>query len=151
MGPQLNTPFFGNTSICTNATYTREKYMSPPEATANFFDVWVKTGLFAMILVKISVANFGVSLLRFADPFSLCNGKYECPPERYSLDGNTETLKKLKEDKEIILLSLGGRAAVFWGLVTNLSLINICISQIIAAGDGSGFASMAAFDLTTSI
>ena len=155
MGPELNTPFFGNKTICTNPTYTKEKYMSPPpEASANFFDIWIRTGLFAMIFVKISIANFGVSLLRVADPFSLCNGTYESPPERYGLDENSAYLMNLKKEKEGILFGVGTRGAVFWGSLTNLSLINICISQLLAPGDDSGqssFATIAAFDLIMTI
>lgn len=59
------------------------------------WDVWIKT-----------------CLLAIADPFSICNRKLECRPERYSLVEKTGDLLDMKEDKEAILTVLGARSAI---------------------------------------
>ena len=83
------------------------------------WDVWIKT-----------------CLLAIADPFSICNRKLECRPERYSLVEKTGDLLDMKEDKEAILTVLGVRSAIFWGLLTNLSLVNIFLGEFMSQGGG---------------
>jgi hypothetical protein len=128
--PDSTTTFFGNDTICTNPSYAKQVYMQPPEASANMWDIWIKTGLAAMIVLKISVTNFGVALLRYADPFSICDGKYEYPPEKYSVTGHKEDLLTLKSNYQIILKTIALRSVLFWGILTNLSLINIFVSRL---------------------
>eukprot|EP00558_Chaetoceros_sp_UNC1202_P003687 CAMPEP_0197233954 /NCGR_PEP_ID=MMETSP1429-20130617/1847_1 /TAXON_ID=49237 /ORGANISM="Chaetoceros sp., Strain UNC1202" /LENGTH=302 /DNA_ID=CAMNT_0042692271 /DNA_START=24 /DNA_END=932 /DNA_ORIENTATION=- len=132
-GPDPSTPFAGNSTVCNNPSYARE-YLRAPEASASFWDIWIKTGLFAMILVKITIANFGVSLMRFADPFSPFNGKYECPPERYDSAESEEDMQELKDNMHSILKLIGARRTLFWGFLTNMGLINMYISQLVAHG-----------------
>ena len=133
--PRPDMPFFGNVTICTDPSYARTM-LHPPETSATMWDVWIKTGLLATFFVKIAMSNFAVALLRVADPFSICNGKFECPPERYSLLARTQDLLEMKEDKEAILTALGVRSAIFWGLLTNLSLVNIFLGEFMNQGGG---------------
>mmetsp|Transcript_21801 Transcript_21801/g.32659 ORF Transcript_21801/g.32659 Transcript_21801/m.32659 type:complete len:288 (-) Transcript_21801:1140-2003(-) len=132
-------PFFGNSTICYNPSYAREYLKAPEEASVNFWDIWIKTGLLAMIMVKITIANFGIALMHFADPLGSCDGRYECPPERYDPAETEEDMQELKENMLSILTVIGGRRTFFWGLITNIGLFNMYISQLIAlGGDISG-------------
>ena len=79
--PEANFTFIGETSICTEPVEAQRFILETnPEANINVWDLWIKTGLVASLLIKVVLANFGLALYWLADPLSRCGGSFEYPP-----------------------------------------------------------------------
>lgn len=104
--------------------------------------MWISSGLLAPFLIRLAVTNFGIAVLRLADPLSICGGKYEGPPGNYDFGGPVQfrILRMLKEKR----LVLAARAQVLvWGVFTLVFAINIWVSS---SGDASLDAETARLD-----
>ena len=125
--PKYDLPFLANDTVCFDLQYTRKQYMMPPKSDASFWDVWMRSGLLAMILIRLFIAVLGFWLLRLADPFSCCDGKYNSPPPRYSVADNEENLKEMKEDTVSALTFIARKQVIFYIVGTNIALLNLIV------------------------
>ena len=114
--------FIGNETICIDDNYSRDEILVADDTGLNWWELWMTSGLLASVLVKFSVANFGVALLKVADPFCVCDGAYESPPATINQDlieeGNEgETLlhvdESIKETKIAVLKGVALRDCIF--------------------------------------
>jgi len=130
--------FLGNERICVDEQYSREKIFVAGETGRSFWELWMTSGLFASLLVKIAIANFGVALLKFADPFCICDGKYESPPEVMNQDlkeeeGQDATFlhvdNNVKKNKVKALKAIAFRECLIWGFFTNISLLSLIVAS----------------------
>jgi len=101
--------------------------MLPPKSDANIWDVWLKSGLLAMFLIRLFVAILGFWLLRLADPLSCCNGKYISPPAKYTLIEQSENVSELQDNTNTALTFIARKQVVMYALITNLALLNLII------------------------
>lgn len=130
--------FLGNDAICIDEKYSREEILVAGETGLSFWELWMTSGLLASLLVKISISIFGVALLKLADPFCICDGKYENPPEVINQDlheeeGKDETFlhvdNKVKENKVAALKAIAFRESLIWGFFTNASLLSLIVAS----------------------
>eukprot|EP00558_Chaetoceros_sp_UNC1202_P011320 CAMPEP_0197233766 /NCGR_PEP_ID=MMETSP1429-20130617/1743_1 /TAXON_ID=49237 /ORGANISM="Chaetoceros sp., Strain UNC1202" /LENGTH=671 /DNA_ID=CAMNT_0042692073 /DNA_START=94 /DNA_END=2109 /DNA_ORIENTATION=- len=130
--------FLGNERICTDFEYSRDEILVSDDTGLSWWELWMKSGLLASLLVKFSIVNFGVALLKLADPFYICNGSYESPPELLNQDlseegGESRTLlhvdNTIKDNKIAALQAIAFRDCLFWGFLTNCSLLSLVIAS----------------------
>ncbi|GFH53869.1 hypothetical protein CTEN210_10345 [Chaetoceros tenuissimus] len=125
--PSKNMSFVGNSTLCFDPTYSRKKYFMPPKTNVRIFDVWFKTGILSMLSLRFFIAVFGFWLLRLADPFSSCDGRYLNPPKKYVLEESDESLTEMKDNTLLALRSIALKQVVLYIVITNLALINLII------------------------
>lgn len=125
--PSKNMSFVGNSTLCFDPTYSRQKYFMPPKTNVRIFDVWFKTGILPMLSLRLFIAVFGFWLLRLADPFSSCDGRYLNPPKKYVLEESDESLTEMKDNTLLALRSIALKQVVLYIIITNLALINLII------------------------
>jgi hypothetical protein len=157
--PDQNVSYFGNSSICIDDEAARQLVLEAPEMNADWYDLWVASGFLATLLVKIAVANFGLSLMKLADPFVVCAGEFLWMPTEFGMD-----IQSADGQRERVLLdSLGGRGqslapsvlqqwyaskrralfhiglskAFLWGLLMHLSLVNLFFAVYDEIGENS--------------
>lgn len=75
MLPNEDIEFVGNTTLCVENDFTDSLISSPTETSAEWWELWFSTGLFAQILIKFVIVNYGVALYRWADPLGSCGGQ----------------------------------------------------------------------------
>lgn len=106
-------------------------------STISWWGIWVSSGVLAHIILPMAVARFGVSVVRLADPFMSCDGKYVGPPKGFQFNesGVEGLMKKTKED---LILAAKGRV-LFWALFTNVLMLNIAFArnQAVSKGDSA--------------
>lgn len=91
--------FLGDLTACEDEKFVRKQILKLNEAsTVSWWDVWIKSGVLASILLSAGVANLGVNLVNLADPLMICNGKYEGPPRNFDFQ-EEEEVKELCEQK----------------------------------------------------
>ena len=143
--PNPDTLFLGNENICTNATYAREEILIAEDIGLSFWELWIASGHFAKLIVQVAITNFGLALLKLADPFCLCKGTYESPPANMSgrkcndaeismVADDKISLEEITEDKAADLKALAIRESLIWGFLANSSLqvSSLQHSQILA-------------------
>ena len=119
--------FRGNLTTCEDNSFVREEILDMHESSnVNWWQIWISSGVLASILLKAGVANFGVSLVRLADPFMICDGKYIGPPS--NLNFQRSELQELTQAKKDALRIAGLGGVFLWGLFMNLMMANIIIS-----------------------
>ena len=79
--PRNNMTFLGDTSLCFNPKTMSKLVLDPPEANANWWTVWFASGIMAKLVIKLALINFGLALFRYADPLSICGGRFEWTPK----------------------------------------------------------------------
>lgn len=121
--------FLGNSVVCNDPAYAKKKLLEEAGSSkASFWQVWINSGILAPILVKMSVANFGIAVLHLADPLSICGGKYEGPPGNYNLGGPAQMLAmRAQKEKRLALSALA--QILIWGGMTFAWALNIFLSQ----------------------
>lgn len=131
--------FHGNASICSNKTAARRLILEAPmpeQGDKDWYDLWIASAFLATLLVKVAVANFGVSLMELADPFSVCAGEYlGLPVSSSTLNENRDQLWSavLKSKRRSLFVASLSRT-VCWGFVMHACLFNM----FAAVYDGSG-------------
>lgn len=130
--PRVNSTFLGNETICVDREYAMNEVLVASEADLNFWELWIASGLLANLVVKIAIAQFGVALLKVADPFTSCKGMYECPPTLNQNDGEHELFVdgRVKEIKEAALRTLAIRESIIWGFISNSCLLSLVVVAI---------------------
>jgi hypothetical protein len=136
--PKSDFTFLGNDKICRDFMHARGKILESSENDLNFVELWITSGLLATFIVKIAITNFGVALLKLADPFCTCGGKYESPPIRYTdpIEGSVEESAhliandRIKENKAASLRALAIRESLIWGFIANASLISLLVAAV---------------------
>jgi len=130
--------FIGNETICVNREYSRNEILIADDTGLNFWQLWIQSGLLAILLIKFAITNFGVALLKMADPFFVCNGEYESPPNVMNAnlveDGDEispllHVNETIRDNKIAALKTVAFRDCLVWGLFTNLSLACLVISS----------------------
>jgi len=78
--PSDDTVYLGNSTICTNFTESRrlvwEADLDANIQTDQWYEIWLASGFLATLVIKFAVANFGLSLMKLADPFVVCAGEF---------------------------------------------------------------------------
>jgi hypothetical protein len=124
----VNDTFLGNMVVCNDNNFVREKILDLSETSSiSWWDVWIRSGILATILLSPAVANFGISLAKLADPLMTCDGKYEGPPKGYNYE-----ISELDTLRERIIFSLKISATgrmIFWGLMVNGIVLNIVLGK----------------------
>ena len=137
--PSMDFEFLGNTTICTDRDFSRDEILVASDTGLSFWELWLSSGLLAGILVKFAIANFGVALLKVADPFCVCDGKYESPPETAmyqdrsneeegGIETSTATIhvsEEVTKAKAAALRAIAFRQCLIWGFITNSSLLSL--------------------------
>ncbi len=135
--PRFNSTFLGNGTICDNKAYAREEILVAEDSGLNFWELWIMSGLLANLIIKIAIANYGVALLRLADPFCSCQGTYECPPTLCN-DAGDEANQLIVDDeirdiKAAELRAVALRDTIIWGGITNsclMALFAVAVSNL---------------------
>mmetsp|Transcript_6658 Transcript_6658/g.7660 ORF Transcript_6658/g.7660 Transcript_6658/m.7660 type:complete len:350 (-) Transcript_6658:184-1233(-) len=134
--PSLNSTFLGNETVCVDRDYARNEILVAEETDISFWEAWIMSGLLANLLIKIAVTNFGVNLLKLADPFCTCGGTYECPPLVMTSDGDGNYYQEIasiivddavKKDKASALHIIATRNTLIWGFITNSCLLSLLV------------------------
>jgi hypothetical protein len=129
--------FVGIMDACTDNSYVREEILDITEDTQfRWWDFWISSGILASIFLRAGVANFGIGLLRVADPLMQCGGKFLGPPTNYELPA--EDMRRLRESKENNLRFFGFGTVFFWGLFMNLMMLNIFLASHGSSQEGGG-------------
>ena len=135
--PHSNATFVGNENICSNVTHAREEILVAEDTGLSFWELWIASGLVAKLIVQVAIINFGRALLKLADPFCVCNGTYESPPNDLGTGGNDKAAvplivdgKDLQDKKAGDLKALAIRETVIWGFLANSSLLSLFIAAI---------------------
>mmetsp|Transcript_28241 Transcript_28241/g.46773 ORF Transcript_28241/g.46773 Transcript_28241/m.46773 type:complete len:757 (+) Transcript_28241:223-2493(+) len=127
--PEEGTQFIGNKTICEDSEMAREIVLQAPETTFSGYELWIESGLFATIILKFSMANFVIALLKIADPFVVCAGRFVWIPAKFglSMDGldKDQLFNQFKTTKESSLFYINLRGAIFWGLTMHWALWNL--------------------------
>lgn len=124
---------------------------SAPDASTDWWDLWVASGFLALIVVKFAVANFGLSLMGLADPFMICAGEFLWVPTDMGMelktdDGSrervrfleafdergralpTEMIAKWFNSKKRALYHIGLSKTLFWGIIVHLCMFNLFVA-----------------------
>ena len=93
--------FLGNLTACEDNNFVRREIMKLNEAsTISGWDIWISSGVISSILLSAGIATFGVYLVKLADPFMSCGGKYEGPPKNFNFQDSE--LSTLMEEKKMV-------------------------------------------------
>lgn len=142
--PRLDSTFLGNETICIDRDYARQEVLVADETDLSLWELWISSGLLANLLVKIAIANFGIALLKLADPFCICEGTYESPPTAAQKQGEEQEQpatsifvdNQVKADKAAALKAIAMRESLIWGFITNSCLLSLLV---VAASNFDGF------------
>jgi len=144
--PWPDMDYLGNSTICFNQTEARKLVLEAPHQTeTDWHNLLIASGFLATLVVKIAVANFGLSLLSLADPFVICNGQFLCMPHDFGMEVRdhgqrerldimtnealkSDVLYKWFESKHWALFYIGLSKSIFWGFLVHLSLFNLLTS-----------------------
>lgn len=133
LGPKVNSTFLGNGTICLDTKYARDEILIADESSLSYWELWVTSGLLAGLFVKVAISNFGISLLKLADPFFSCEGTYESPPclNQKNNQGRVNAFivdEKVKQDKATELRAIATRDCVTWGFIANTCLLTLFVT-----------------------
>mmetsp|Transcript_21912 Transcript_21912/g.36212 ORF Transcript_21912/g.36212 Transcript_21912/m.36212 type:complete len:143 (+) Transcript_21912:1732-2160(+) len=116
-----NATFLGDSTVCDNRYLARDQvFQDADDATGgsssstSWWQVWVSSGIAATYLVKMTLANVGLTILHRADPLDVCGGRFEGPPGSFQLFGSDTELRALKHMKEGYL-KMWATARLFFG------------------------------------
>jgi len=102
------------------------------ETEANWFQLWIASGVVATLVVKIAVANYGLSLMTLADPFVVCAGEFLASPEYITRSGEStedpSLVKHWMRSKMNSIRYICMSQTIFWGAIVHLSLVNLFIT-----------------------
>lgn len=119
----------GHSIVCNDPAYAKTKLLEEASSSkASFWQVWINSGIIAPILVKMSVANFGIAVLHKADPLSACGGKYEGLPRSYYLGSPAQMLAMRAEKEKRLALSALAQILI-WGGMAFAWALNIFLTQ----------------------
>ncbi len=137
--PNPNSTFLGDETICSSEELARDEILVANDSNLSFWQLWITSALLATLIVKVALTNFAIALLRYADPFSSCGGKYECPPslskQNQSEDTDTSTTSS-NSDSEFVqskvteLKAIAIRDSIIWGFIANASLVSLFLATI---------------------
>lgn len=103
----------------------------------SWWELWISSGLLAGLVVKFFIANFGISLVKLADPFFVHDGKYESPPTSVKVseeEGDAKSLlfvnEEITQNKIAALKAIAFREVIVWGVLTNLCLISLFVASM---------------------
>ena len=72
-----NVTFVGDLEACNENGYVINEVLDIASQTNfSWWEAWIASGIIASILLKTGVANFGIALLRMADPLMACDGLF---------------------------------------------------------------------------
>jgi hypothetical protein len=138
--PSTAFDFLGDETICVDKNYARQEILVASDTGLSFWELWLSSGLLASLLVKFAIANFGIALLRYADPLCICNGRYESPPKAMNSNANNEEREEaetfldvdesIKKDKIRALKAVALRQCLIWGIITNSSLVTLVVASL---------------------
>jgi hypothetical protein len=121
--------FLGNLTSCESYDFVRQEIIELSEAsTITWWDVWIHSGVLASLLLSPVVANFGLGLAKLADPFMICDGKYEGPPSGFNFQ-DSEVIALMDEIGISMKISAFGRV-VLWGIFLNVLLLNVILGKM---------------------
>jgi len=155
--PDERIHYLGNSSICTNNTAARrlvwenrrDQDAYDYDSQTDWYKLWIASGFLAMLVVKVAMANFGVSLMLLADCFCGCQGEYLWMPMSLVPDGSktksqtpsrraesntttsssaappTQLIEKWFEKKRRALFVGALSKTFFWGIVVHLCMVNL--------------------------
>lgn len=120
---KTNFTFLGDTTVCSDLVEAERLILATsPEATVNFWELWIASGLIASLLFKVVLANLGLALYWLADPLSRCGGTYEYPSEQTV---STRTGMELKSKTIAGLDGISLKWAIVWFVAVKLCLLNL--------------------------
>lgn len=129
--PDEDITWLGNSSLCEDTDYAQELLLSAPESDISVYDMWISSGLFATLAIKFSMTNFAVGLLKLADPFIVCDGKFAWIPAKFGLGLEGSDKKTLfnnfKATKEVALYGITLRGIIVSGAIMHFCLINLMV------------------------
>mmetsp|Transcript_8665 Transcript_8665/g.9563 ORF Transcript_8665/g.9563 Transcript_8665/m.9563 type:complete len:803 (+) Transcript_8665:57-2465(+) len=130
LAPSNSSHFLGDATVCTDPDLAREIIFDEPDDETNWWELWIATGILAQVFVKFAVTNFGIALFRFADPLSICGGRFQWPPSnQFQMVGNQEVdWKYLKFEKDRILKWISFKWALIWGVIVHICIFNLIFS-----------------------
>ena len=136
-------------ATCEDHGYVRREILDVAEQTHfDWWQLWISSGILSSILLKAAVANFGLALLRCADPFSLCDGSFlvqpkptkipqqqQQQPSSSSSSSNEDAVlpcdwNRLKLQSEMSIRWWAFGSAVFWGLCIVVMIVNLILVHI---------------------
>lgn len=153
--PDERIQYLGNSSICTNNTAARrlvwenrrDQDAYDYDSKTDWYNLWIASGFLAMLVVKVAMANFGVSLMLLADCFCGCQGEYLWMPMSLVPEGSkaksqtsrraestttsssasppTQLIEKWFEKKRRALFVGALSKTFFWGLLVHLCMVNL--------------------------
>lgn len=130
--------FVGNLTLCEDTELARELILQAPDTNASPTDIWIQSGLLATLLIKFTLTNFAVALLKIADPFVVCSGQFLWIPKKFGLglDGSDKNalFSQFKTTKEKTLFNISLRTAILWGVLMHLLLLNLMTSSLAGMG-----------------
>lgn len=137
--PKDQFQFLGNETICVDQAYARDQIMLAEDTGLSWWQLWITSGLLAGLVIKFFISNLGISLVKLADPFYSCEGKYQSPPEdlKYTSsddeEGDTQSFlyvnREITEIKTASLRAIAFRGTIFWGVLTELCLVSLIMSS----------------------
>ncbi|GFH50143.1 hypothetical protein CTEN210_06619 [Chaetoceros tenuissimus] len=129
--------FLGNETICVDRLYAQKKIMVADDTGLSWWQIWISSGIFASLVIKFFIANFGISLVKLADPFYVHDGKYESPPNDVNIseeEGDAKSFlfvnEAISQNKIAALKAIALREVIIWGALTNFCLISLFIASI---------------------
>jgi hypothetical protein len=127
--PTDDVEFIGNTTICEDSEFARELLLQAPESDVGGFDMWISSGLLATFLIKFAMTNYSLGLLKLADPFVICAGKFLWIPRKFGLGvagtERDELFLQFKRTKLASVWAINLREAIVWSVITHLLLLNL--------------------------
>jgi hypothetical protein len=121
--------WLGVKTICEDTELAREIVLQAPDSTLSGFELWYESGLFATIILKFTMTNFVIALLKIADPFVVCAGRFVWIPTKFGLSSGGLNKDKLfaqfKTTKEGSLYFINLRGTIFWGFFMHWALWNL--------------------------
>jgi hypothetical protein len=139
--PDKDISWLGIKTICEDSEMARTIVLQAPDSEFSGYELWIESGLFATIILKFTMANFIISLLKIADPFVVCAGRFVWIPAKFGLSSGGLNKDKLfadfKNTKEGSLYFINLRGAIFWGFTMHWALWNLMsTAYTTSASDG---------------
>mmetsp|Transcript_12749 Transcript_12749/g.18545 ORF Transcript_12749/g.18545 Transcript_12749/m.18545 type:complete len:247 (+) Transcript_12749:420-1160(+) len=128
----------GNETICTNRVYAKEEILAANDTGLSVWELWISSGILTALILKFAITNFGLALLKLADPFCTCGGKYESPPMVINSDNEQDVednqslavTEEVTKDKEAELYTIAIRQSIFWGFISNFCLVTLLVTAV---------------------
>jgi len=138
--PEEDIEFLGNRTICLDSEFARDIAVQAPDSRLNrqqVAELYISSGLIASFVVKIAMTNFILALMKYADPFIGCYGKFLWVPARLGsgLGGRdkNEVFRGFKLNAERTLRNISLKGVIIWGIVFHACLFNLFSSALMSS------------------